>query len=289
VIGAGYSTIVWFTYSGAAFGSATSALANFLDSGGNLFVSGQDLPDYGLGYGYETYTTNPGEFAYDYLHILGGKGDYVRGDTLFEDLYGVSGDTLSGFLSSGFYIWPTSILGYGNWRGIVTTNAIPIFYDLAGNVCGLRYDGIYKLVFLYWQLASIADTTDSLADETTQINFLGNIMKWFGETWIGVAEDQRPSSNKLQNFALYQNYPNPFASSTKISYSLSNPVRTKVDVYNLNGQLVRTLVDRKEAAGLHTVFWDGRGENSLRLANGVYFIRLTGSGFMDVKKAVLLR
>lgn len=65
-------------------------------------------------------------------------------------------------------------------------------------------------------------------------------------------------------------------------------------IYNIGGQLVKTLVDEGQKVGLHTVRWDGRGDDGTRVASGVYFYRMEAraglgtSGFVEIRKMVLL-
>ncbi len=94
--------------------------------------------------------------------------------------------------------------------------------------------------------------------------------------WEGVHE---PGDNNLglpQDFALSQNYPNPFNSTTVISYQLSGirPHRTTLKVYDILGQVVRTLVDEKQPGGNYRVLWDGRDDSGRKVSSGVYFCRL---------------
>jgi hypothetical protein len=90
-------------------------------------------------------------------------------------------------------------------------------------------------------------------------------------------------------FALGPAVPNPSKGNVGISYDL--PVETPVSlkVYNLSGQLVRTLVSGKEKAGYKHVSWDGRSENGTRTASGVYFYRLEAGSFAATKKLVVVR
>jgi hypothetical protein len=90
-------------------------------------------------------------------------------------------------------------------------------------------------------------------------------------------------------FALGPAVPNPSKGNVGISYDL--PVETPVSlkVYNLSGQLVKTLVSGKEQAGYKHVSWDGRSENGTRTASGVYFYRLEAGSFAATKKLVVVR
>ncbi len=87
-----------------------------------------------------------------------------------------------------------------------------------------------------------------------------------------------------QKFALMQNYPNPFNPTTAISYELSKNGFVTLRVYDALGREIRTLVDGSEAAGKHSVNFDGD-----QLPSGIYFYRLTASGNSYVKKMVLIR
>ena len=104
-----------------------------------------------------------------------------------------------------------------------------------------------------------------------------------------------------QAFALGQNYPNPFNPETRINYELPAINRVKITIYNLSGQLVRTLFDGEQSVGRYTVSWDGVNAVGDRVASGVYLVRMeaspstgsgstgSGRGFVTVRKMVLAR
>jgi hypothetical protein len=90
-------------------------------------------------------------------------------------------------------------------------------------------------------------------------------------------------------FALGQNYPNPFNPTTSISFDLPHDSRVRLDVYNLLGERVRTLIDENVGAGTHQVVWDGTDERANAVVSGVYFYRLEAPGFASVRKMLLLK
>ncbi|MFQ5768938.1 MAG: FlgD immunoglobulin-like domain containing protein [bacterium] len=90
-------------------------------------------------------------------------------------------------------------------------------------------------------------------------------------------------------FRLLQNYPNPFNPETRISYEVAKPARVVLQVMNLLGQEVRTLVDEEKPAGFYEVMWDGRDNHGQRVASGVYLYRLETRGFVQTRKMVLLQ
>ncbi len=90
-------------------------------------------------------------------------------------------------------------------------------------------------------------------------------------------------------FALGQNYPNPFNPSTNISFSIPTNARVQIDIFNVAGQRVRTLVDRSFDAGEHTVQWDATDASGKSVAGGMYFYRLTSGEFVQSRKMMLLK
>jgi hypothetical protein len=85
------------------------------------------------------------------------------------------------------------------------------------------------------------------------------------------------------------NYPNPFNPETIIRYSLPEKARVSIDIFNLLGERVTTLVDEDQAAGEHLALWDGLDESGTSVATGVYFYRLTVGGEVFSKKMMLLK
>jgi subtilisin family serine protease len=101
---------------------------------------------------------------------------------------------------------------------------------------------------------------------------------------VGDDEVQLPAA-----FEMDQNYPNPFNPETRIEYSLSRPGRVTLSIFNVAGQLVRTLANEIKQAGGHEVTWDGRDERGQSVASGVYFYRLRFEGQTQTRKMLLLR
>ena len=102
----------------------------------------------------------------------------------------------------------------------------------------------------------------------------------------GIAEDDGLSPD---NFFLYQNYPNPFNPETIIQYRLPRDSKIKINIYNLLGQKVSTLLSGNMLAGVHGVNWDGVDERGKKVPSGVYIYRLEVAGNAVSKKMVLLQ
>ncbi len=87
-----------------------------------------------------------------------------------------------------------------------------------------------------------------------------------------------------KNYELYQNYPNPFNPVTIVRYEIPKDVRVTLKVYNVLGQMVRTLVDQVQQSGYYETVFDGTG-----LASGVYFCRINAGNYSQVKKMALIK
>ena len=85
------------------------------------------------------------------------------------------------------------------------------------------------------------------------------------------------------------NHPNPFVGSTSIDFAIKEASNVKVDVYNLKGQLVRSLVNESKAQGEYSLNWDSRDNNGLPVAAGVYLYKIQAGKFSSSKKMVLLK
>lgn len=91
------------------------------------------------------------------------------------------------------------------------------------------------------------------------------------------------------SYSLDQNYPNPFNPSTGINFALPVASRVRLDIYNVLGQRVTTLVDEHLPAGNHTVTWEGTNADGALVSSGVYFYRITAEDFAAAKKMMLLK
>jgi hypothetical protein len=95
--------------------------------------------------------------------------------------------------------------------------------------------------------------------------------------------------NKPATFNLSQNYPNPFNPGTNFKFSLSQASHVKIEVFNILGQKVKTLLDQDMKAGAFAVDWDGKDQRGVEVSSGVYFYRMIAGDFSSVKRMVLLK
>jgi hypothetical protein len=91
-------------------------------------------------------------------------------------------------------------------------------------------------------------------------------------------------------YSLAQNFPNPFNPSTRIQFTLPVKGNVSLKIYNVAGQLVKTLQDGVMDAGSHEITWDGSNNLGANVASGVYFYKINaGDNYENMKKMVLLR
>ncbi len=106
-------------------------------------------------------------------------------------------------------------------------------------------------------------------------------------TVIENPELRSPMNN--QTFILRQNYPNPFNPSTTIEYELPAPGWIKIQIFNVNGKLVRNLESRYCPGGVHRIVWNGENDNQELVTNGIYFYKVQFNETAQIKKLLLVR
>jgi len=122
----------------------------------------------------------------------------------------------------------------------------------------------------FWRIDAV--DTDSLVTSSEVWSFtVGNIA--IDEILITPSE-----------YILYQNSPNPFYNITHISYSLPYPSKVKIQIYNIKGQIVETLLNEEKPAGYHSVEWNSKG-----MSSGIYFYKLSTKDKTFIKKMIFLR
>ncbi len=99
-----------------------------------------------------------------------------------------------------------------------------------------------------------------------------------------------PGKNEFpQSFYLGQNFPNPFNPSTTIEFSLTHSEDIKLEIFDLLGRKVKTLLSSHLEGGLHSAVWNGSNEKGFLIPSGIYVYRLTAGSFHQSKKMILIR
>ena len=90
-------------------------------------------------------------------------------------------------------------------------------------------------------------------------------------------------------FALHQNYPNPFNPSTVITYDLATDSNVRLDIFDIMGRNVKTLVNEKQIGGRHIVSWDANDQFGQAVSAGVYLTRLHTGNKVFTQKMILMK
>ncbi|MCK6618900.1 MAG: T9SS type A sorting domain-containing protein [Calditrichaceae bacterium] len=240
-------------------GAAWDFTAFYLNSNeGRIY--GIDFTDINIGYAASGVWTGEGAIS----RTIDGGANWTT--VLFPGvLYGID-----------FPISNTGLIGFAVGAGGVilkTTNAgVNWQPQMSGNVQTLR--GVY---FTDLDNGYVVGEGGAILKTTTG-----------GEPPTGV-EAPVPGNRIPTSMALRQNYPNPFNPSTTISYYLPQGAAVRLTVYNAAGQAVRTLLNRQQAAGEHTVVWDGRDDVGRAASSGVYLYRLEAGSQVASRKMLLVR
>jgi hypothetical protein len=162
-------------------------------------------------------------------------------------------------------------------------------------------EGVFSVVILNLQGRVIS--TGSGAILSIPVSAIGEKFSGEGEISLlsagfesGVAYELNsdvlsPKAVLPKAFALSQNYPNPFNPSTTIAFDIpeNKEAHVRLNVYNIRGQLVRTLVNETMDEGSYKIEWDGKNNNGRSVASGVYFYRIVAGEFSKTRKMVILK
>lgn len=148
-----------------------------------------------------------------------------------------------------------------------------------------HYEGIYAYYF-YWGPCITADGQHIYLTYVAYMEPLSNIR--ISNKVSGVAGKPENNSYKA-TLSLSPNSPNPFSRYTSIRYQLPISGHVDLTIYNIAGQLVRTLVNEEKGAGNHNAIWDGYDKNNRKAAQGTYFCKLESSCDQLIQKIVLIK
>ncbi|MBN1466976.1 T9SS type A sorting domain-containing protein [candidate division KSB1 bacterium] len=112
---------------------------------------------------------------------------------------------------------------------------------------------------------------------------------FYGPVQVSSTTDIADTPEMPREHSLAQNYPNPFNPVTAISYALPERSEMTLNIYAIDGKLVRTLVTGLQPAGVHTVSWDGANNAGEPMPSGLYLYRMTAGSFVKTERMTLLK
>jgi len=114
-------------------------------------------------------------------------------------------------------------------------------------------------------------------------------LNWFPDQKAIYTDVEQTSSEAPNEFRLYHAYPNPFNPEVTIKFQIARASDVKLTVFNILGQQVRVLANKKLTAGSHTVTWDGKDSSGNRMSSGIYFYTLQAGSLSQTRKMVLAK
>ncbi len=248
------------------------ALAQYLDAGGNLFLNAQD-------YFYDVYPNagafNAGQFPYDYLRISSTVQDAWIDPPTTTGASGSIADGMSFNLATPF---GTTNLFVDN---LTSYDGTPVFnVDNPSGYAAIQYSGSFNVVFSTIDFAALVDGTFP----NTKEEFMRRVLEFLYAPLALGENGQIPTT-----FDISQNFPNPFNPTTTIKYQVPKSVDVTLNIYNILGQKVRTLVNKTMEPGYYKVVWDGTNDYGVKVASGIYLYRIKAGDFVQTRKMILMK
>ena len=122
-------------------------------------------------------------------------------------------------------------------------------------------------------------------------NFInGASVKRLGDKSVVTAVDDKYPNSTVDKFGLVSNFPNPFNPSTTIEFTLPQQNLVKVEIYNILGSKIATLIDNQElSSGIKRITWNGKNDKGEQVVSGAYIYRITSGDISISKKMMLLK
>ena len=224
---------------------------------------------------YQIILTSTGTITFQYADMGGADGSEAT--VGMQKLGGTSGLTIS---HNSAYIHNNMAITIQPWlRAYPLAGTIPAGGSATMNIV---LDPSLLIEADYFGMLTFAAN-----DLTHDLNPIELPVFYSVQEYIGI--DDNPSLALPEAFSLDQNYPNPFNAKTEIKYALPVDSDVKLEIYNVLGQNVTTLVDKNQSAGYHSLIWDGTNESGQVVSSGLYLYRLTANDKSFLKKMILLK
>lgn len=287
-----YDLVVWFcgdesTADNTITSIEQSRLMEYLERGGNLFITGSEI-------GWDLDRTHDNSESTDtlfYRHYLKAKFVY-DGYSGMNRILGVNGTLFEGLnLSFGESYnedYPDDIDPYDGSQLIFNYNTTRL--DLTTpRRAGVAYKGTFGTSQTPGAVIYLAYGVESMGSISQMVELFDKAIDYFR-----IQTDVAENTIVVKRFRLYQNYPNPFNPTTTIKYSIpgfdlspgksGTSQRVILKVYDVLGREVATLVEKEQAPGIYEAKFD-----AANISSGIYFYRLQAGEFSMTKKMILLR
>lgn len=165
---------------------------------------------------------------------------------------------------------------HGHWAGVTTDSDV---FSTKKNGTGSCESDKVKGPVGWWYF---------YVDDVVKAGFVfkSDIGETVDSIYVGAA---KLAAGRASEFSVAQNYPNPFNLETQFSLSLPAESNVSFVIFNITGQMVKTLVNDHMSAGTHTITWDGTNENGNVVSSGIYFYKVVAGDIVTTKKMILMK
>ena len=279
-----YSMVIWIlgeesTADHTFDGQEQASVRNYLENGGKLFVSGAEI-----GWDLDHYN-NGLSFYRDYL-----KASYIADDANVYQFSAVSGSIFEGLSNLKFdngthgtydVDYPDCIDPSGGSQSCLN-------YDGTTYHAAIQYEGTFGSSDKIGKLVYFGFPYETIYPESDRNEILKRIVNYFGlGTSVDVAGHELVTST-TDDWQLFQNYPNPFNPWTYIKFSTPQQAFVTIEIYNVLGQKIRTLIKTELFAGVHQIEWDGNDDHGVKVSAGTYLLIMKSENFVQTRKMMML-
>lgn len=246
-----------------------AAVGAYLDGGGRLFITGQDL-------GWEMDDNGTASLAWyhQYMHA-----DYVNDDANRNTAAGITGDPIS----DGMNLSLTGGDGANNNEYPEVINPLDGYATVIFTYPGTPpYNGALKVETSAYKVVYLGFGYESISTAANRRLLMSRTLAWLSTP---TAAEDMPVRAELNLRA----FPNPTPGSAAITYQLPERAGSRIEIYAPDGSVVRRLTNPSVEPGSHTLLWDGRSESGRPVPSGVYFYRLRAGSAGQSGKLVLTR
>lgn len=218
---------------------------------------------------YSTHYNGSVQYTYNFTQPEKTAGGYIY--SLGIDL---TGDNIVEFYVLGQYAGTNytrqsvRILNITNNSTLLELNSTNYYYS-APLIYDIDSDGILEMIFIEYDINNLWRYRLLVYNTNVSTSVIDN--------------------KNEQNFNLFQNFPNPFNPSTVIRFNLFKSKNIKLQILNINGELVKTIFEKELPPGQHEVIWDGTDSQNRKVTSGVYLYRLVSNENELTRKMILIK
>lgn len=209
------------------------------------------------------------QYTYNFTQPEINAGGYI-----YSPGVDLTGDNIVEFYVLGLYGTTSNprqsvkILDITNNSVLLELNSANYYYS-APSLYDIDNDGTLEMIFVEYDMAN---------------NYRYRLLAY--NTNVSLSSTDLPVNKTTE---VFQNFPNPFNQMTTIRFNLFQPEKVRIEILNINGELIKTLTDQIFQSGMNEIYWDGTNELNQRVASGVYFYRILTNGNEISKKLLLLK